>query len=132
MEKPRQEGECAVWVSRDEETDSDWCDEYCIEKVTVRGLASGGVAGVDRRGDLTVEDEDGNAHAFQITAAHQYLIPENTYTIIGANMALKNWVVGVRLPNNWFQKVSVFTMPDSEKERLKGLNVTKHSRNYLA
>ncbi|SJL08811.1 uncharacterized protein ARMOST_12181 [Armillaria ostoyae] len=133
MEKPRQEGECGAWVSRDEETGNDWCWGCCIEKGTVRGLALEGMEGVDRRSELTVEDGDGKAHAFQITAAHRYLIPEKTYTIIGAPMALENWVVGVGLPNNWFEKVSVFTIPNpEERQRLKDLKVTaKRSHNYL-
>ncbi len=133
MAMPQQEGECGVWVSRDEETGNDWCEGYCIEKGTVRGLAERGAEGGDRLGELTLEDAHRKTHAFQITAAHEYLIPAETYTIIGAHLTLKNWVVGVRLSNDWFEKVSVFTIPNlEERKRLKALDVTKQSRNYLA
>ncbi|KAK0430210.1 uncharacterized protein EV420DRAFT_1030671 [Desarmillaria tabescens] len=129
MAMPRQKGECGVWVGRDEENGNDWCQGYCIEKGTVRGLDA---ERVDRRGELTVIGANGKTHAFQITALHHYLIPEDTYTIIGAHIALENWVVGRRLSNNWFEKVSVFTMPNSEeRKRLHDLEVTKELRNYL-
>lgn len=130
MAMPQQEGECGGWVSREEETGNDWCEGYCIKKGTVQGLAERGVEGVDRRGELTVEDAHRKTHAFQVTAAHEHPIPPGTYTLIGAHF--KYWVVGVRLPNNWFEKVSVLTMPDlEERKRLENLNVSTKACNYL-
>ncbi len=125
-------GECGAWASRDEETGNDWCEGCCIEEGIVEGLDAEGVEGANRCGKLTVKGQAGTTHAFQIIAAHQHPIPEQTYTLIGAHMSLEYWVLGRRLPGRWFDKVSVFTMTNREdRERLKNLGVAAVSRNYL-
>ncbi|KAK0231865.1 hypothetical protein EDD85DRAFT_849070 [Armillaria nabsnona] len=125
-------GECAAWASRDDETDVDWCEGYCIEKGCVKGLAVEDVKGASRCGQLAVEDESGTMHTFQIIATHQYPIPERTYTLIGAHMSLEYWVLGRRLPGRRFEKVSVFTMVNREdRERLRNLGLAAVSRNIL-
>ncbi|KAK0456828.1 hypothetical protein EV421DRAFT_95591 [Armillaria borealis] len=119
----------------------DWCEGPHIERVFVRGLAVGGEEGMDRCGELVVEDADGLGHSFNIVASHQYLIPENTYTLLGSDpFGWKDkihppqyWVVGRRLPSEMFEKVSVFTMTDiDEIKRLKELGLSATSRSTLA
>ncbi|KAK0471680.1 hypothetical protein IW261DRAFT_1597175 [Armillaria novae-zelandiae] len=125
-------GECGAWTGREEDTDVDWCEGSCIEKGFVKGLAVGDANGVGRCGQLTVEDELGTTHAFQIIATHQYPIPEQTYVLIGAHMTFEYWALGRRLTDQWFEKVSVFAMSNREdRERLKDLGVVDMSRKYL-
>ncbi|KAK0456852.1 hypothetical protein EV421DRAFT_2013890 [Armillaria borealis] len=127
-------------VGRKNDVD-DWCDELHIERGFVRGLAVGGGEGIGRCGELVVEDADGIVHSFNIFARHQYLIPEDTYTLIGSKprswgcipYPLQYWVVGRRLPSKTFEKVSVFTMTDmDETKRLIELNLSVKSRSILA
>ncbi|SJL05367.1 uncharacterized protein ARMOST_08734 [Armillaria ostoyae] len=119
----------------------DWCEGPHIERVFVRGLAVGGEEGMDRCGELVVEDADGLGHSFNIVASHQYLIPEDMYTLLGSDpFGWKDkihppqyWVVGRRLPSEMFEKVSVFTMTDiDEIKRLKELGLSATSRSTLA
>ncbi|KAK0436036.1 uncharacterized protein EV420DRAFT_1317510 [Desarmillaria tabescens] len=106
-----------ILVDRNEEMDEDWCNLYCIEKGWVRGLAHV-VEGSDRRGELIIKDAGGTEHAFNITATHEYPIPDNTYTLIGAHSVwFEDWVVGRRLPGKRFEKVSVLKFPDKEEWR---------------
>ncbi|KAK0500886.1 hypothetical protein EDD18DRAFT_1067914 [Armillaria luteobubalina] len=92
-------------VDRDETGDEDWCNAMCIEGL-VRGLAV--VEGGDRHGEFIVEHHD-EIERFEITAAHTYPIPEDTYTLLyyicltGPNVC----VVGRSLPGRRFEKVSV-------------------------
>ena len=111
-----------------------------IKKGFVRGLAVGGVEGSNRYGELVVEDVCGIASTFKIIASHQYPIPEDTYTLLGANPALSSmgdtvqyWVVGQLSNNLKFEKVSVFQMTDSKEiERLNNLGLSVESRFILA
>lgn len=133
----------ATGVGHDEETNEDWCEGLCIEKGRVQGLAVTSEA--VRYGELVVEDADGITHSFKIHAAHQSPIPDDTYTLLGADAHafvsegiihtgwLQRWVVGRRLPEQKFEKVSVFTMSDgSEMMRLEHLGIaSKKSRNVL-
>ncbi len=116
--------------------DDDWCEGFNIESGFVHGLAVGGEEGIDRWGELIVEDADGTAHTFNILASHQYPIPEDTYTLLGSDPFGREdniyppqyWVVGRRLLSKMFEKVSVFEMTDSkEMKRLKELGVCKVS-----
>ncbi|KAK0458746.1 uncharacterized protein EV420DRAFT_1308249 [Desarmillaria tabescens] len=111
--------------------DEDSCGAGCIEKGLVRGLAV--VEGRDRRGELIVKGKDGMEHAFNITATHEYPIPEGTYTLICANKWMfQCWVVGRRLPRERFEKVSVLEITNRyEASQLEDLNVTKKCRNIL-
>ncbi|KAK0458869.1 uncharacterized protein EV420DRAFT_335876 [Desarmillaria tabescens] len=114
------------------EMDEDWCEEECIEKGLVWGLAQ--VAeGCDRRGELIVKDAGGTEHAFNITAIHEYPIPDDTYTLIGAyRWSSPYCVVGRRLSEKRFGKVSVFQIPDGdERSRLQDLHITEHCWNIL-
>ncbi|KAK0232886.1 hypothetical protein IW262DRAFT_1258244, partial [Armillaria fumosa] len=118
------------YVERD---DDDWCWGLHTERGFVRGLA---VEGINRCGELVVEDADGIAHSFNIAASHQYLIPEDTYTLLGSEPFAdppSYWVVGRRLPSKMFEKVSVFTMTGvDEIKRLMELGLSAMSRNVLA
>ncbi|KAK0456822.1 hypothetical protein EV421DRAFT_2029270 [Armillaria borealis] len=128
-----------ICVRRD---DGDLYEGFHIERGLVHGLAVGGVEGIDRCGELVVEDVDGIAHSFNIVASHQYPIPEDTYTLLGSDpvsslggiCSLQYWVVGKRLPSGkMFEKVSVFKMTDiDEIRRLKELGLSAMSRSTLA
>ncbi|KAK0245458.1 hypothetical protein EDD85DRAFT_1016565 [Armillaria nabsnona] len=101
-----------------------------IKRGFVRGLAVRGVEGSDQYGDLVVEDVCGTAHIFKIIASHQYLIPEDTYTLLHTH-AGQYWVVG-QLSNNKFKKVSVFQMADKKEiEKLNNLGSSVYSRFIL-
>ncbi|PBK77566.1 hypothetical protein ARMSODRAFT_949504 [Armillaria solidipes] len=116
-------------VERDANAD-DWCNVFHIESGFVRGLAVGGVEGIDRYGELVVKNADGKAHTFDILVNHQYPIPEDTYALLGSMLPPEGemiwpqyWVVGRRLPNKMFEKVSVFTMTDfNDIRRLRELH----------
>ncbi len=120
-----------------------WGDFHCIERGFVRGLAVGGGEGIDRCGELVVENAYGIAHSFNIVASHQCPIPEDTYTLLGCNpfsylegyeiRSLQYWVAGRRLPNKMFEKVCVFKINDSnEIQRLKALGLSEMSYSSLA
>ncbi|KAK0443906.1 uncharacterized protein EV420DRAFT_1277775 [Desarmillaria tabescens] len=118
-------------VRRNDEKDEDWYEGYCIEKGLVCGFNVGLAAGGDRHGKLVVKDADGREHIFKIIAAHQYPIPEDSYTLLGNDQrASKYWAVGRRLPEQRFEKVSIFALNDSkEADRLVDLGI--RSRNIL-
>ncbi|KAK0232858.1 hypothetical protein IW262DRAFT_1500159 [Armillaria fumosa] len=128
-------------VMRDDDG-NDWCEGLHIERGFVRGLAVDGEEGDDRCGELVVEDVHGIAHSFNIIASHQYPIPEDTYTLLGSNPKFRwkgkkcrsqYWVVGRRLPDKMFEKVTVFEMTDSKEiKQLKKLGLSAKSRSYLA
>ncbi|KAK0245488.1 hypothetical protein EDD85DRAFT_1016590 [Armillaria nabsnona] len=129
------------WIRGVRKNDDDWHEGFTIERGFVRGFAVGGEEGIDRRGELIVEDADGTAHTFNILASHQYPIPEDTYTLLGSNpfgqkdeiFPPQYWVVGRQLPSKMFEKVSVFKMTDwNEIKRLKELGVSAESRSILA
>ncbi|KAK0245455.1 hypothetical protein EDD85DRAFT_1016563 [Armillaria nabsnona] len=125
-----------------------------IKRGFVRGLAVGGVEGIDRYGELVVEDVHGIArifnivgshtHTFKIIASHQYPIPEDMYTLLSTDPVSwmdnrhpgKYWVVG-RLSNKRarykrFEKVSVFQMTDSKEiERLNELCSSVKSQSFI-
>ncbi|KAK0198111.1 hypothetical protein F5146DRAFT_1157673 [Armillaria mellea] len=90
--------------------------------------------GIDRCGELVVNDADGIAHTFCISAHHQYPIPDATCTLLGRDPSpLGHWVVGRRLPNMMFEKVSVFQITDADEgERLEELGLAAMSRSILA
>ncbi len=68
----------------------DWCHvQHCIEEGLVRGLADI-LEGVERRGELVVKDKAGIVHVFNITAAHKYPIPEDTYMLLSTG-GLRSW-----------------------------------------
>ncbi len=113
----------SVGVERDSETNVDQCEKTCcIESGFVRGLAEGGALGTDRHGELLVEDSCGIQHAFPIIATHQYPIPEDTYTLIGDEFSSYpwkgQWVVGRRLSDERFEKLSVFEMAKDMAHRM--------------
>ncbi|KAK0500737.1 hypothetical protein EDD18DRAFT_778097 [Armillaria luteobubalina] len=97
------------WVDRDE----DWCENVdCIEGF-VWGLAV--VEGDDRHGEFIVDRDDG-IERFNITAAHTYPIPEDTYTLIyyTCRTPFPNvCVIGRSLPGGRFEKVSVVETLDT-------------------
>ncbi|KAK0431163.1 hypothetical protein EV421DRAFT_1929748 [Armillaria borealis] len=118
-------------VEHDDETGEDWYEGFYIEKGLVQGLDVGSAEGHDQYEELVVEDADGIKHTFKICAAHQCLIPEDVYTLLGDSTGWA-WVVGRRLPGQKFEKVSVFKMNSwEEKERLKDLDVCSKSHNIL-
>ncbi|PBK70318.1 hypothetical protein ARMSODRAFT_106688 [Armillaria solidipes] len=127
-------GRCA-YVERD---DNDWYEGCHIERGFVRGLAVGSVEGIERCGELVVEDKDGIAHSFNVVARHQYPIPEDMYTLFTSKVPSKynydtwlpqHWVVGRQLPSKRFEKVSVLIMTGGNERKRLGLT---HSRIILA
>ncbi|KAK0506474.1 hypothetical protein EDD18DRAFT_1455791 [Armillaria luteobubalina] len=130
------------WVAFVGKDNDDWCEELRIEKGFVRALAEGNVERIDRHGELVVEDAYGKVHVFNILASHQHPIPEDMYTLLGStplfswNGEIRSpqyWVVGQRLPNKRFEKVSVFKMTDlDEINRLIALTLSAKSRMILA
>ncbi|SJL13422.1 uncharacterized protein ARMOST_16865 [Armillaria ostoyae] len=116
------------FVNRHETGDEDSCDAECIEGL-VWGLAV--VEGGHRRGKLIVKDEDGIEHEVEITAAHTYPIPEDTYTLIYGCDVDNSWVVGRSLPGGKFEKVSVLEISDEEQCRLEDLRIFKKRRYIL-
>ncbi|KAK0437659.1 hypothetical protein EV421DRAFT_1907158 [Armillaria borealis] len=112
-------------VRRDMWTGVDECEAWCIEKGFVWGLAVEGTPGTSRHGELVIEDASGIQHAFDIIANHQYPIPEETYTLLGSNVSFygprrygAQWVVGRRLSDESFEKLSVFKV---EKDVAKAM-----------
>ncbi|SJL15008.1 uncharacterized protein ARMOST_18489 [Armillaria ostoyae] len=128
---------CSGGVERDDETDEDWFEGPCIEKGHVRGLDGSAERDDLReiRGELVVEGADGMAHTFPIHVNHRYPIPEDTYVLLGVRAAFSDsstpcqWVVGRRLPDQRFEKVSVFGIYSGE--RLQDLGITVYSRHIL-
>ncbi len=121
-------------VTRLHDSDIDRHDGYCIEKGYVSGLAVSDPQRGGRRGEMRVKDDTGRSHTFKIVATHQYPIPEASYTLIsGALTDMGDWVLGRRLPDRRFEKVSVFRIIDrNETQRLKELGVVRHrSANYF-
>ncbi|KAK0221209.1 hypothetical protein EDD85DRAFT_941591 [Armillaria nabsnona] len=112
--------------------DANKCEVSCIEKGFVKGLARGGVIDKDRRGKLLVEDAGGTIHAFNIIATHQYPIPKDTYTLLAGNVCHSHWVVGRRLSEGRFEKLSVFKLVnDYEGMKLYRLGVAEKRLNIL-
>ncbi len=121
-------------VERDWKANVDRCEALCIDKGFVRGLAVEGRQGTDRYGELIVEDTHGMQHTFSIIAMHAYLIPEDTYTLIGSGESFYSssgqwvqWVVGRRLSDGSFEKLSVLRMADDvDRSKLEFLAGEKH------
>ncbi|KAK0185260.1 hypothetical protein F5146DRAFT_1005867 [Armillaria mellea] len=77
--------------------------------------------------------DGGESYTFAIRATHQFLIPEDTYTLLGSSERVKHadidrirrqyWAVGRRVPDGRFEKVSVVVMDDEE-------DVTKLKERY--
>ncbi|KAK0500732.1 hypothetical protein EDD18DRAFT_778005 [Armillaria luteobubalina] len=103
-------------VDRDETWDEDTCCARCVEGV-VRGLAV--VEGRGRHGEFIVECDDG-IQRFEITAAHTYPIPEDTYTLVfySCDDPPHPCIVGRSLPDGRFEKVSVVETYD---KNLRGI-----------
>ncbi len=115
------------YIKYDQETGEDWYEGHCIEKGLVQRLDVRLAEGCDRCGELVVKDANGVAHTFKIHVTHQCLIPKDVYTLLGDN-DLHTWAVGRRLPEQKFEKVSVFKMDSQEEaEKLKDLNVSLRS-----
>ncbi|SJK98158.1 uncharacterized protein ARMOST_01419 [Armillaria ostoyae] len=120
----------------------DWYGGHCIESGYVRGLAEGPQEGKHRQGELLVEDKTEATHIFNITADHEYPIPDGLYTLIGSDPFVlgpevpivrgwQYWVVGQR-PSQWkFEKVSVFKMLNREVARVLDLGVAAEIVNIL-
>ncbi len=124
------------------DTGIDWYEGHCIESGYVRGLAEGPQEGKHRQGELLVEDKTDATHIFNITADHEYPIPDGLYTLIGSDPFLfgtpevpivrsQYWVVGQRLSDWKFEKVSVFKMLDREAARVLNLGVATETVNIL-
>ncbi|KAG7441907.1 uncharacterized protein BT62DRAFT_459255 [Guyanagaster necrorhizus] len=139
MKKPLPVGQyySTMEVHWDREMNDNWFEGSCIEKVFVRGLAAGSAEKVKRRGKLIIKDANGAEHTLDIIARHKFPIPEDMYTLLGMDgfvlrLILKRcWVVGRRLSDEKFEKVSVFEIAnDKEVRRLERLGI-KRCRNIL-
>ncbi len=126
------------WVERTEETDADYFCGVFIESAHVRGLSETSPAGKPRQGEFVVKDKSGVKNRFKIIAKHQYAIPEDSYALVGNDLGgsrreRQYWVVGRRLPEQMFKKLSVFEMKDkAEVIRLCNLGVTSKVNTVLA
>ncbi len=125
---PADSNNCYTRIERDAENSVDRCEEVlCIENGCVRGLAIVDVSGTDRHGELLVEDTSGMQHSFHVIAIHQFPIPDGMYTLIGSQESRYDsprqwvqWVVGRRLADESFEKLSVFKMADDMESRIVG------------
>ncbi len=115
----------AVWKYIGDDVDQ--CQGFCVESGFVQGLAVLGLPGTHRDGEVLVEDTHRRQHVFNITATHQYPIPEGTYTLIGPEESSHQpierkdwvqWVVGQRLSDESFKKLSVLTMAGDIARRM--------------
>ncbi|KAK0470912.1 hypothetical protein IW261DRAFT_1372218 [Armillaria novae-zelandiae] len=99
-------------VYHDDKTQEDWSDVVCIERGCVRGFNVGSAEEHgDRCGELVVEAADGSTRTFKIRVAHRFLIPEDTYALLGCDLSpCRQWAIGRRLPDQRFEKVSVIEM----------------------
>ncbi len=129
-----------AWVEQTEDTDYDWVEEVSIELGYVHGLAKESHDGNHRQGELIVTDDAGTRHTFKIIANHQYQIPDGLYTLLGSSpynfdgeLVDQYWVFGQRLPEQKFEKVSVFQIADKEEvKRLDELNIATKAKFILA
>ncbi|PBK58659.1 hypothetical protein ARMSODRAFT_967563 [Armillaria solidipes] len=128
-------------VPRTEDTDSDWVDAVSIESGYVQRLADGSHDGKRRHGELIVTDDAGTMHTFEITADHQYQIRDGLYALLGSRPYShfdgqpvdQYWVVGRRLAERKFEKVSVFQIADKEEvKRLDELKIATKAKFFLA
>ncbi|KAK0491951.1 hypothetical protein EDD18DRAFT_530376 [Armillaria luteobubalina] len=128
------------FVSHVEDNNADAYHGPCIESGYVRGLGKESPEGKRREGELLVKDITGGKHTFKVIAYHQYLIPEGLYTLVGSDAHLGGefneeqcWVVGERLPEGTFKKVSVFMMTNKDEvKRLYGSGVVTDTETILA
>ncbi len=128
-------------VEHDDEMDEDWVEGLCIEKGLLQGLDMPSDEGVDQWGELVVTDAEGMAHTFKIHVTHQLPIPGDMYVLLRSQDPLNYyeetkqiyWAFGRRMPDQRFEKVSVFMMDDwTEVERLHDLQgVMVKSHNVL-
>ncbi|KAK0459937.1 hypothetical protein IW261DRAFT_1536212, partial [Armillaria novae-zelandiae] len=135
MTKPRFDGfYTELQVVRDDEMNEDLCQVNTIEKGLVQGLAV--VEKGNQCGELIVEDEIGTKHRFKIVAAHDYPIPEDTYTLIlGYNYSPTDshfyCVIGQRQGKR-FEKVSLLKIVDKEDwDHFQDLHVMKKCQYIL-
>ena len=112
-----------------------------LSNPVVRGLAEDSPEGNHRQGELVVEDNTNVKHTFEIVADHQYPIPDNKYTLLGSEtfdyseeqVNEQYWIVGRRLSEQKFEKISVFRLPCFEEvKRLYDLGVATKAEVALA
>ncbi|PBK96990.1 hypothetical protein ARMGADRAFT_722642 [Armillaria gallica] len=122
---------CYEDVEWDEEKGAYRCSQpvRCIERGYIRELAVEGPQERPRSGELEVKDADMTPHVFKIAASHRYPIPDGSYTLLGPKRFQMCWVVGRRLPDDRFEKVSVVT---GERQRLKRFGGARELVQYLA
>ncbi|KAK0430081.1 hypothetical protein EV421DRAFT_2091210 [Armillaria borealis] len=137
---PSSTGILETMVQRTEDTDSDWVEEVSIDSGYVQGLADGSHDGKRRQGELIVTDDAGTMHTFKIIADHQYQISDGLYALLGSRkysylghqVLDRYWVVGRRLPERKFEKVSVIKIADNEVERLDELKIATKAKFFLS
>lgn len=95
-------------------------DGYIIESALVRGLSErdSQLEGRERHGKLVVEEKTGTQRTFKIVAYHQWPIPDGLYTLLGAESML-HWVVGLRLADQQFKKLSIFEVDDGSEDTVR-------------
>ncbi|SJL03064.1 uncharacterized protein ARMOST_06409 [Armillaria ostoyae] len=96
-------------VDHDMETGTYSYDGWRIESVQVQGLATSVAA--PRKGRLILQNPNTDERRYEISALHQYLIPDGVYSMLYPRRFRFNegpCVVGKMLPDQTFLKISVF------------------------
>ncbi|KAK0224335.1 hypothetical protein IW262DRAFT_1372350 [Armillaria fumosa] len=102
------------------DTDGDWYEGYWIDSADVRGLDEGLKEEKPRQGEMFVKNAAGISCTFKILADHVYSIPDGSYALVGASVwtdaacPFGRWVVGQLTEDGKFEKLSVFSLADSE------------------
>ncbi len=114
----------AMCVEYNMETHTHSHNGWCIQSAQVQGLATPGA--VPRKGRLIIQTRSWyrRKHQYEISADHQYPIPDGEYSLLCAPSFPRRFqvtacAVGKMLPDQTFLKISVFKIIDWRWKLLK-------------